>query len=180
MRQSPRCFNFFKLIICLIISLFITPLQAAPNDEIGRLFSSQTERKALDLSRQNQKLTVIKLPKIIAPETTINSRFLESFEPITLQGYVKRSDHAENTLWINHRTVPEVSIINHIRVGHLQPHKRSDLSNNSLSLIINVPENGKQVRLKVGQTYYPESGEIRELQVVEKINRLRLKTSDDL
>lgn len=150
-----------------------------PNDEIDRLFSSQTERKALDLSRQNQKLTVIKLAKNIAPETTINSRFFESFEPITLQGYVKRSDRIENTLWINNQTVPEISIVNHLRIGQLKPRKRSDHSTNSLNLIISVPENGKQVRLKVGQTYYPETGEIRELHLVEKANRLRLRTSDD-
>lgn len=175
MMQTPWHFIFLNL----IISLFTMSIQAAPNSEIGRLFTSQTERKALDLSRQNQKLTVTKAQINIAPETATNSSFNDIFEPVMLQGYVKRSDRIENTLWINNQNVPEISIVNHLRIGQLQPRKRSDHTTNSLSLIISVPENGKQVRLKVGQTYYPETGEIRELPLVEKANRLRLRTSDD-
>jgi hypothetical protein len=172
-------FVFFSLITSLITSLFIAYLQAAPIDKFDRLFSSQNERKQLDLLRKNQQHKILNPQNSLAsnPNKTIGA--LEWPEPITLQGYVRRSDGVANTLWINQQAVQENSILDNVQIGQLDQRTYSEKSTNSLSLTIKIPANGKQVSLKVGQTYDPETNEVRELQLVEKAKRLRLKESTE-
>ncbi|MDP3677617.1 MAG: hypothetical protein Q8R23_00815, partial [Methylotenera sp.] len=109
-----------KLFICLITLLASTlaiPLQAAPDDGFGRLFSRPVERKNLDFLRQNQKLKVI-TPQDIQPDLLANAAPPELPNPITLQGFVKRSDGA-STLWINNKAVQEDSAIDNVQIGRL-------------------------------------------------------------
>ena len=64
MMQELKRFTFLGLTISVLASLNLASLEAAPNERIGRLFTSAFERDKLDLLRQNQAL------KVISPLTT--------------------------------------------------------------------------------------------------------------
>lgn len=159
--------------LILASSLLPTSANAAP-DDFGRLFSRPTERKNLDVLRQNQKLKVITSQDIAPADIAISAAPAELPGPVTLQGYVKRSDGAA-TLWINNKAVQEGSIVDDVQVGKLHNPKSS--GSNADSINVSIPASGKQIRLKAGQRYEPESNEVRELQVVEKAKRLNLQES---
>lgn len=169
--------TFFSIITSLLASLFTGHAQAAPIDKFDRLFSSQSERNMLDLLRKNQPHKIINSQNSLMSKANKTPNVTDLLEPITLQGYVKRSDRIANTLWINQQAVQENSVLDNVQIGQLNKRAYSEKGTNSLSLAIKIQANGKQVSLKVGQTYYPETDEIRELQLVEKAKRLRLKES---
>ena len=87
----------------LLLGLAIPKVHAAPGDNLGRLFSRPMERNNLDVLRQNQKLKVIVPQENTAPEIEEKAAPEELPDPITLQGYVKRSDGKGNTIWINNQ-----------------------------------------------------------------------------
>ncbi|MDO9282926.1 MAG: hypothetical protein Q7T88_11150 [Methylotenera sp.] len=156
----------------LLIASFFTSLQAAPDDDFGRLFSRQNERKNLDFLRKNQKLKVI-TPQDLQPDPMVSAAPPELPDPITLQGYVKRSDGA-STLWINNQAVQEDSAIDNVQIGRLKA-QQNKAGAGSDSLNVKIPANGKHVRLKAGQVYMPETNQIVELKTVEKAKRLNLE-----
>lgn len=164
-----------KLFICLItllVSALAIPLQAAPENDFGRLFSRPVERKNLDFLRQNQKLKVI-TPQDIQPDPLANAAPPELPDPITLQGFVKRSDGA-STVWINNKAVQEDSAIDNVQIGRLN-RQQNKAGASADSLNVKIPANGKQVRLKAGQVYIPETNQIRELKTIEKAKQLNLE-----
>lgn len=158
----------YLLPVCLI-GLASMPLQVAAEDDFGRLFSSQAERKRLDILRQNQKLIVVTPQKSMPSEPAVN----ELPEPITLQGYVKRSD-GSTTLWVNNKAVQENTTQDNVEIGRLSKQK-SSAKNASDSLNVRTSVNGKNVRLKPGQVYDPETNRILELRLLEKEKQLRLE-----
>ena len=166
-----------KHTLIVMASMFALSVPALAGDNLGRLFSRPTERSSLDYMRQNQKL------KVIAPQPNVE---LESQEkalppelpnPVTLQGYVKRSDGKASTLWINNQAVQENSTVDNVKVGKLNQRGFSNKDATLEGIDINIPANGKHVRLKAGQTYAPENNKIYERQVVEKARRLELEQS---
>ncbi|NOT14998.1 MAG: hypothetical protein HOP21_05350 [Methylotenera sp.] len=160
------------LLLCgLQIGLLTLNLHAAPSDDFGRLFSRPNERKSLDILRQNQKLKVIKPEDNIAtaPENIAPPQLPA---PVTLQGYVKRSD-GTSTLWINNKAVQENSAVDEVQIGKLQSQTGTTQAMDGLN--VKIPANGKQIRLKAGQVYLPETNQIRELKTVEKAKRLNLE-----
>jgi len=94
-------------------------------------------------------------------------------EPITLQGYVKRSD-GSTTLWVNNKAVQENTTQDNVEIGRLSKHK-SSAKNASDSLNVRVPVTGKNVRLKPGQVYEPETNRIVESRLLEKEKQLSLE-----
>lgn len=144
-------------------------LQAAAEDDFGRLFSSSVERKKLDILRKNQKLIVASPQK----NTRLEPAADELPEPITLQGYVKRSD-GSTTLWVNNKAVQENSTQDDVEIGRLSKQKNSAKSGSD-SLNVRIPATGKNVRLKAGQVYEPETGRIVELRLLEKEKQLSLE-----
>jgi hypothetical protein len=157
------------LLAVFLIGLTSVPLQAAAEDDFGRLFSSQAERKKLDILRKNQKLIIASPQQSARLEPAAD----ELPEPVTLQGYVKRSD-GSTTLWINNKTVQENSIQDDVEIGRLSKLNNS-AKNGSDSLSVRIPATGKSVRLKAGQVYEPETGRIVELRLLEKEKQLRLE-----
>lgn len=156
------------ILVMLLINTWGTSVFAAPDDGFGRLFSRPNERNNLDVLRQNQKL------KVIAPdpvETGIEAPPVELPAPITLQGYVKRSDGSKSTLWINNQPVQEDSTVDDVKIGRLN--KRGTSSQEGLD--VKIPANGRNVRLKAGQVYEPETNQIRELKTIEKEKQLNLE-----
>lgn len=159
-------------LIALLVSLLTIPLQAAPNDDFGRLFSRPSERKNLDIMRQNQKLKVITQQDLQRESSTENEP-VELPEPVTLQGYVKRSD-GSTTLWVNSKPVQENSAVDDVEIGHLTK-QQGVVKNSSDSLNVKIPATGKRIRLKAGQIYEPETNQIKELRQLEKEKQLRLE-----
>jgi hypothetical protein len=73
--------------------------------------------------------------------------------------------------------VQENSTVDHVKIGKLNQRGYSKKGATLEGVEINIPANGKRVRLKAGQTYAPESNKIYERQVVEKARRLELEQS---
>jgi hypothetical protein len=157
------------LLPVFLIGLTFAPLQAAAEDDFGRLFSSQAERKKLDILRQNQKLIIASPQQNTRLEPVVDALP----EPITLQGYVKRSD-GSTTLWINNKAVQENSTQDDVEIGQLSKQKNS-AKNGSDSLNVRIPVTGKNVRLKPGQVYEPETNRIVESRLLEKEKQLSLE-----
>lgn len=157
----------------LVIGISIQSVSAESGEDFGRLFSRQSERKNLDILRQNQKLRVNTPQEKIQAEEPMVAEPAELPAPVTLQGFVKRSDGA-STLWVNNKAVQEGVRIDDVQIGQLNKRDGSPQAG-AESLNIRIPANGKHVRLKPGQLYDPESNQIKELQVVEKARRLNLE-----
>lgn len=165
-----------KWLIGLLISVLAAQAQAEPNAQLGRLFSKPNERSNLNVLRQNQKLKTISAQESLKPEVITESAPAELPEPITLQGYVRRSDGA-STLWINNKAVQEESTVDKVQIGRLNQSGFSKKGASTEGVDVRIPANGKRVRLKAGQMYEPETNQIKELQVVEKAKRLNLEQS---
>jgi hypothetical protein len=153
----------------------LAPLQAAPNDNFGRLFSRPAERTNLDNLRQNQKLKVISPQDNPQSDATVVATPPALPDPITLQGYVKRGDGTKSTLWINHQAVEEDSMVNNVQIGRLNKRGFSKKGASTEGVDVKIPANGKRVKLKAGQMYDPEANQIIEMHIVEKAKRLRLE-----
>lgn len=148
----------------------------AANHDFGRLFSSHNERATLDNLRQNQKLKVVSAKENI-PTAGEEENMAPSApqNPVALQGYVKRGDGSKSTLWINGQAVQEESTVDNVQIGKINKQGFSKKGASTEGINVKMPGNGKQVRLKAGQMYEPESNQIMEMQVVEKAKRLRLE-----
>ncbi len=162
----------FSLLLMVLAGLFVAPAQAG-DDDFGRLFSRPSERKNLDVLRQNQKLKVVASQNDADPAPIANVVPMELPDPITLQGFVKRSD-GTSTLWINNKAVQEDSAVDHVQIGRLNKQSGTNQTSSD-SLNVKIPANGKHIRLKAGQVYIPETNQIRELRTVEKEKRLNLE-----
>lgn len=163
-------------LVGLLISALVLQVHAESNDQLGRLFSKPNERNNLNVLRHNQKLKTISAQEALKPDVITEAAPVELPEPITLQGYVKRSDGA-STLWINNKAVQEESTVDKVQVGRLNQSGFSKKGASTEGVDVRIPANGKRVRLKAGQMYEPESNQIKELQVVEKAKRLNLEQS---
>lgn len=154
----------FMLVLCMHTAYALDARADANNGAapLERLFSSPAERQRLDSMRQTQVLKLVATPAITVPE---NSETPETLPPpISMQGYVKRSDGVKGTVWINHQAVREGEEVNSVRIGNLQKNK----INQSQSLTLQIPANGQKLRLKAGQTYTPRSNQILELREIAK------------
>jgi hypothetical protein len=123
-------------------------------DTLGRLFSTPSERAALNRVRQ--------IKKEIVPQKVEQASSLEMSSPeplprvIELQGYVKRSDGKQATVWVNHQALQEGTMTDEVSIGKLSA------TNNRIP--IKLKANGQVVGLKAGQIYAPESGQVVEMQ----------------
>jgi hypothetical protein len=171
----------YKLITNLLLGLWISSLavnaHAESSEQFGRLFSKPNERNNLNILRQNQKLKTIAQQEAQKQQEIVNVEPPELPDPITLQGYVKRSDGQTNTLWINNKAVQEDSTVDRVKIGRLNQRGFSNKGATTEGVDVKIPANGRHIRLKAGQMYEPESNHIYEVQVVEKAKRLRLEQS---
>ncbi len=141
-----------KFFILIMLTTFITTAAFAA-ETMGRLFTSPAERSNLDHLRQTKK-------KLIAPTVVdASSDALEAApivlpDAVNLQGYVKRNDGKQGTVWVNDQALQENSRNQDVAVGRL----RED----SNRVPLRLSGNGKQLNLKAGQVYDPETGRVRE------------------
>ncbi|MBC7696772.1 MAG: hypothetical protein H7Z70_00240 [Bacteroidia bacterium] len=167
--------NKISISFFLLAMLFTMQAHAATDESFGRLFTRPNERSNLDYLRQNQKLKIVNPQNDPQQDAIKNDIPVELPDPITLQGYVKRSDGTKSTLWINNQAVQEDSIVNNVQIGRLNSRNGSKINQGTDGLDLKIPANGKHIRLKAGQVYEPETNQIKELKTVEKERRLNLE-----
>lgn len=141
------------LIVLLLCCQTLSATQAKAADAIGRLFTQPAERSTLDYLRQTRK----KLPEKIALPTVdavTEPRVIALPDAVNLQGYVKRNDGKQGTIWVNDRPLQENTGNKEVQVGKL-PVEGSKVP-------IKLNANGKQITLKAGQVYDPEINRVRE------------------
>lgn len=159
-----------------LLSAGFAVAHAAPNDDFGRLFSKPAEREKLDKLRQSQQLKVAPTKEEEPAASDADQSPIDNSAPITMQGYVKRSDGVSGTLWINNQAVQEGGAVDHVQIGRINRRGFSSKATNNEG--VDVQAGGKKIRLKAGQVYEPETSQIKELQVVEKAKRLRLQEAE--
>ena len=142
-----------KIALLLAICLQLMPSTALAAQPLGRLFTTPAERSNLDYLRQTKK----NLPAVV--NTPTENTMAETApvvlpDAINMQGYVKRNDGKQGTVWINNNAMQEGSGNQDVQVGRLP--------SNSNRVPIRLPANGKNLTLKAGQVYDPENNQVRE------------------
>lgn len=132
----------------LLILLWLLPTIAMADDTLGRLFTTPAERGNLNAQRQLRKIQEPDAAK--AEERGEASPELP--QAVSVQGFVKRSDGKNGTVWVNQIPVQEGASTADIEVGKL---KRE-----SNQVQLKLPTTGKKFTLKAGQVYIPETGSI--------------------
>lgn len=126
---------------------------ASAAEPIGRLFTSPAERSNLDYLRQTKKKLIA--PVIVdAPINDVQAAPIELPDAVNLQGYVKRNDGKQGTVWVNDKALQENSRNKEVAVGSLQQE--------SNRVPLKLTGNGKRLNLKAGQVYDPETNRERE------------------
>lgn len=128
-----------------ICCLFVSSLAVA-QDGFGRLFTTPAERANLDYLRSITKDVSIKEKQdsVSALPTVVEETTAESTAPISMQGFVKRSDGKKGTVWINHQPILENTRQDNLSVGKLA----RDRNEVEIGL-----KNGQHFALKAGQVY---------------------------
>ncbi len=163
-----------SLLAGLLMSILTLQVQAETTGQFGRLFTKPSERTNLNVLRQSQQLKVVTPQDKPDPEDGAEAESAALPNPVTLQGYVKRSDGA-STLWINKQAVQEDSSVDDVKIGRLNQQGFSKKGASVEGVDVKISGNGKKIHLKAGQMYEPETNQIIELQVVEKAKRLNLE-----
>ena len=141
------------LLLFVFFSQLVIGQSALAAEPLGRLFTSPAERSNLDYLRQTKKKLV--LPVVSeAPTDALEAAPILLPEAVNLQGYVKRNDGKDGTVWVNNQALQENSSNKDVRVGRL--------SENSNRVPIKLSANGRNLNLKAGQVYDPQTGRVRE------------------
>ena len=141
------------LLLFIFFSQLFSVQSALAAEPLGRLFTSPAERSNLDYLRQTKKKLV--LPVVSeAPTDALEAARILLPEAVNLQGYVKRNDGKDGTVWVNNQALQENSRNKEVAIGML-----SDSSNR---VPIKLSGNGKHLNLKPGQVYDPQTGRVRE------------------
>ena len=119
---------------------------------MGRLFSSPAERSTLNYLRQTKKALVVAPVQELTQQAEPAPVVLP--DAINMQGYVKRSDGKQGTVWINNQAMQENSGNKDVQVGRLPE--------NGNRIPLKLPANGRRLTLKAGQVYDPESQRVTE------------------
>ena len=147
--------KFFILLFIFFSQLVLGPLALAA-EPIGRLFTSPAERSNLDYLRQTKKKLIVPVT-MDAPAEIVEAPAAAPIllpEAVNLQGYVKRNDGKQGTVWVNDQALQENSGNKEVQIGRL--------SENSNRVPIKLSANGRRLNLKAGQVYDPENNRVRE------------------
>ena len=137
---------------CLLVSSL-----ASAQENFGRLFTTPAERINLDYLRKTTKDVSAKENResvSAAPAEVMDEVTAEPSAPISMQGYVKRSDGKKGTVWINHQPILENTRQDNLSVGKLA----KDKSEVEIGL-----KSGQHFALKAGQVYEITSNKRQEI-----------------
>jgi hypothetical protein len=152
MKKILFLLNLF-FVSLLLNSLCYLPASLAA-ESVGRLFTSPIERQNLEYLRQIRKPNApIAVPED-APVLPAEPTPIVLPEAVHMQGYVKRNDGKESTVWVNNQMMRENSRNKDVIVGKLPQ--------NGNRIPIKLPANGKNLSIKAGQVYDPETNKLRE------------------
>ena len=146
--------NFLIMFSCLILSNFLLNLPATAAEPIGRLFTSPSERSNLDYLRQTKKNEQLKVEAPTPKLEMAGPPIVALPDAVNLQGYVKRNDGKQSTVWVNNQAMSENSRNKEVAIGKL--------SAGSNRVPIKLSANGKRINLKAGQVYDPETNKVKE------------------
>jgi hypothetical protein len=129
----------------LLLAAIAATSDALGAQPLGRLFFTPAERAQLDNARsQNQRAAKV------APEPV---EVAQAPQIVTYSGIVRRSD-GKSILWLNNRPVEEKEALAGLALtGRVSPDG---------AVILQVPETGASVNLKVGQRAELQSGKVAE------------------
>ena len=145
MKYFILLFIFFSQLVLGQLALAVEPM--------GRLFTSPAERSNLDYLRQTKKNEPLKVESpTLEAETAPTPIVLP--DAVNLQGYVKRNDGKQGTVWVNNQALQENSGNKEVQVGRL--------SEGSNRVPLKLSANGRRLNLKAGQVYDPENNRVRE------------------
>ncbi len=142
------------LALCLIVGLQLVQGSAIADESVGRLFSTPEQRSQLDALRESKRNQPTAEVETIVRPTVIERKPVVLPGAISMQGYVKRTDGKKGTVWVNGKAVQEHSRNKDVQVG--------GLPRSGKRVPIRIPANGKQLRLKAGQIYDPQTNTIKQ------------------
>ncbi|HWU34486.1 MAG TPA: hypothetical protein VN023_04595 [Methylovorus sp.] len=145
--------------------LLCVSASAAMADDLGRLFTTPAQRAQLDAQRQNLRA----LPEKMPVQEIGNAMDGAPAAPISVQGYVRRSDGKPGTVWVNQQAIQEDKATGTAIVEEGKNRR----------VEIKLPGTGQAVRLKAGQVYMPESNRIEEYKATSKDPVQTLPERDD-
>ena len=133
--------KFALILLCALA----TPAPVAAQEPLGRLFFTPAQRLSLDVTRTNRARTAL------TTERTEDTTPL--VQTITYGGVVRRSD-GKSTAWFNNRPFNDQELAGGANiVGRVRPDG---------SVTLRVPQSGRSVDLKPGQSVELLSGAVEE------------------
>lgn len=141
-----------KLIMLLVAVqvLAVGNVSSAPFE--GRLFTTPAERARLDQLRLTSKPPSAQ--EMLDDQTEEVVVAPVAPRSVSVQGYITRSDGKKGTVWINNTPVQENDEAGDVRVRKLPQ--------NGNQVQISIPSIGRDLNLKAGQVYVPETDSIAE------------------
>ena len=137
-----------RILIATLLGLLVDTGIARAQQPLGRLFFTPEERVRLDASRKEALANAAK-PKAVAPAAA--PRPAPTARVLTLNGIVHRSD-GETIVWVNGKPVPQRGGAATVAPG--------SVGADTAGLVL--PESGRRVRLKVGQSVEANSAVVEE------------------
>ena len=136
-----------KTAIWLAASLLMLP--SAVNAELGRLFFTQAQRNALDMARKQNIRLEIGNEETERQQNGANAAPLP--QTVRLNGMIQRSD-GNNTVWLNNKPI----------TGQNAAGMSFSTNRNESKVKLQLPDGGRSMDLKVGQTAEINSGIVEE------------------
>ena len=136
-----------RFVLSCVLTAAIAPGPTVAQEPLGRLFFTPAQRASLDIARTRRAQTT--LPGDRSEDAAATTPVAQS---VTFNGMVRRSD-GKSTIWINGRPFNESEQTSGPVVGRI----RQDGG-----ILLQLPQSGRSMELKVGQTVELLSGTIEE------------------
>ena len=122
--------------------------------ERSKLFTTPDERAKLEATRQLASTLALQAQEAKQGPKPQEAQRLPA--QVLMQGYVQRHDGHKSTAWVNRQAIQENSASADVQIGSLlnQGQLGSDL------LPLTLPSNGKEFKLKAGQSYLPDENRV--------------------
>ncbi len=130
-----------------------TPPTAGAADDLGRLFTTPSERAQLDEARRSAPVELT--PVVETRNRSTTEQAVDTASTLTLRGVVKRSG-GRSTAWVNDVNTYQGDVgATHQQVEH------AAIAGEVVT--VKLPDGHSTVKMKVGQTLDPRRAEIRDL-----------------
>lgn len=139
--------------LVIAVTLGAMPLAADAADDLGRLFTTPSERAQLDEARRSAP--VERTPVLETRTRGATEQAVDTASMLTLRGVVKRSD-GRSTAWVNDVNTYQGDV----GATHQQV-ERTAIAGDAVT--VKLPDGQSSVTMKVGQTLDPRRAEIRDL-----------------